>query len=318
MNQFGRGELYAALAAIGYGSAYVATAFALRSFDPLPVAIYRSSLAAIGLVAMLTVLRSLPSQAAPIAPAAGRPRAAVRIAHLAVIAAFGGPIFFGAMNLAVSGVGATIASFVAGLYAILAALFAPFLLAERLRPRALAGFVAALVGTALLAELDLGRAGVAGIGWGLVAAVSFALFLVLSRKWSGPDGLDPMVVALSNMVATTVVLGAIVVVSDPGSFAPRPIVLEAVLAVAWLAVVASVGQTLAVRAVRLLRASRSSAFLLLNPIAATILSVLLLGEQPTTVQALGGLLVLVGIAVTTIPAGSGAGPDLIARGDPIR
>jgi drug/metabolite transporter (DMT)-like permease len=296
----GRGELYAALAAIGYGSAYVATAFALRSFDPLPVAIYRSFLASIALAVLFVLARS--RSASPDAgEAAGPPRLRLRALHLGLIAAVGGPIFLGAMNLAVAGSGATIASFVAGLYAVLAALFAPVLLRERLRAGTLAGFAAALLGTALLAELDSGGPSIGGIAWGLLAAVSFALFLVLSRKWSGPDRLDAIVIALANMSATAVVLGAIVIVSNPGSFEPRTIVPEAVWAVGWLAIVAAAGQWLAVAAVRRLPASRSSAFLLLNPIAAAILSVLLLGEQLAPLQVLGGLLVLAGIAVATIP-----------------
>ncbi|HEX5589691.1 MAG TPA: DMT family transporter [Candidatus Limnocylindrales bacterium] len=294
-----RGELYAALAAIGFGSAYVATALALRSFDPLPVAIYRGLLAAIAVAVMLAVSRrrSVPR---PAAEPPARPSRLVRAIHVALIAAFGGPIFIAAMNLAVASVGATIASFVAGLYAILAALFAPVLLREPLRATALAGFLAALVGTALLAELDPAAPTIGGIGWGLVAAVSFALFLVLARRWSVPDRLDPIVLVLVSTTATTVGLGAIVLVTNPGSFQPRAIAFEAVLGVAWLAFVTAAGQALAIRAVRLLSASRSSAFLLLNPIAAAILSLALLGEQPTALQGLGGLLVLAGIAVVTI------------------
>jgi drug/metabolite transporter (DMT)-like permease len=307
--RFGRGELFAALAAIGYGSAYVATAFALRSFEPLPVAVYRSVLAAIALAGVLLVIRARgragdgATAAAPPAASLARPRArpAVRALHLVVIALCGGPIFLGAMNLAVAGVGATIASFVAGLYAVLAAVLAPFLLRERLRPAALVGFLAALLGTALLAELDLGGAGMGGIAWGLVAAVSFALFLVLSRKWSRPDGFDAIAVTLANMVATTVGLGGLLVVLNPGSFQTSGTTAESLIAVAWLGFVAAAGQALAVAAVKLVPASRSSAFLLLNPIAATILSLVLLGQVPTPLQALGGLLVLAGIAAATMP-----------------
>ena len=300
VSRFGRGELYAALAAVGYGSAYVATAFALRSFDPLPVAVYRSFLAAIALAAMLAVTRSR-SVKQDGGPAAGRPRALVRAIHLGLIAACGGPIFLGAMNLAVAAVGATIASFVAGLYAILAAVFAPVLLRERLQVGTFAGFLAALVGTAFLAELNVGGPTFGGIAWGLLAAVSFALFLVLSRKWSRRDGFDPIVIALTNMTATALALGVILVVTSPGSFQPRTIVAGAVLAVAWLAFVSAACQALAIAAVRLLPASRSSAFLLLNPISATILSLVLLGEPPTPIQDVGALLVLVGIAAATIP-----------------
>jgi drug/metabolite transporter (DMT)-like permease len=204
------------------------------------------------------------------------------------------------MNLAVQAVGATIASFVAGLYAILAAVLGPILLRERLRARALAGFVVAVVGTALLAELDLGSPAIGGIGWGLLAAVSFALFLVLSRRWAAADGFDGLVVALATMGTAAVGLGAVVLVFAPATLAPGGVDAASLLAIAWLALVAAAGQALAVASLRRLPAARTAAFLLLNPITATILSAVLLGQVPTMTQLLGGALVLVGIAAATL------------------
>ena len=320
MTRGGRGELYAALAAIGYGSAYVATAFALRSLGPLPIAVYRTFFAAIALALLLAIRRqrSVAGRAAPTrGPAAGASRAigasAVRRAvHLLVIAAFGGPIFLAGMNLAIAGVGPTIASFVAGLYAVLAAVFAPFLLRETLRPRALAGFVAALLGTALLAELDVAGAGASGIAWGLLAAVSFALFLVLSRKWAGPDGFDGITVALATMTETTLGIGAWVLATNPGSLVPASLLPEAAISIAWLAFVAATGQALAVASARLVPASRTAAFLLLNPVTATGLSFVLLAERPSAVQVLGGALVLAGIALATVQRPSRAAAPVLA------
>jgi len=300
-----RGELYAALAAMGYGSAYVATAFALRSFDPLPIAAYRSLLAGLALAALIAIRRrrARPRDGGGVAPAA-RPG---RYLRLVVVGILGGPIFLAGMNFAVAGVGATIASFVAGLYAILAAVLAPYLLREPLRPRALAGFVVALAGTALLAELDLGSPGRSGIAWGLLAAVSFALFLVLSRKWAGADGFDGLAVALSTMGSAAIGLGALIAISAPASFSPATLAPEALVALAWLAVVAASGQALAVSSLRLVPASRTAAFLLLNPITAAVLSALLLAQVPTGLQLVGGVLVLAGIAAATVELPRGRG-----------
>jgi len=295
----GRGELYAALAASAYGSSYVATAFALRSFEPLAAAVYRSLFAAIALAALVWFARRRgPAVAAATAPS--RTRVAV---HLAILGALGGAVFLVAMNLAVAGVGATIASFVAGLYAVLAAVIAPVVLRERLPPRALVGFVIALVGTALLAELDLNAAGLGGIAWGLVGATSFALFLVFSRRWAREDGLDGLVIALATMAVAAIALGIIVLLTRPASLLPSHIAPESLAAMAWLVLAASGGQALAAASVRLVPASRSAAFLLLNPIVATILSVILLAERPSTVQLIGGALVLIGIAAATVDPG---------------
>jgi probable blue pigment (indigoidine) exporter len=217
-----------------------------------------------------------------------------------ILGALGGAIFLVAMNFAVAGVGATIASFVAGLYAVLAAVIAPLVLRERLRPRALVAFVVALVGTSLLAELDLTAGSVGGIAWGLVGASSFALFLVFSRKWGREDGLDGLIIGLATMTVAAIALGLIVVLTRPASLVPSQIAPEALIAMVWLVLSAAGGLALAPASVKLIPASRSAAFLLLNPIVAAILSAVLLGERPSGVQMVGGALVLVGIAAATV------------------
>ena len=301
-----RGELAAALAATAFGSAYVATAFALRTFGPLPAAAWRSivATAALGLILALRSRRT----GRPAGDAARPGSWAGRFLRLAVIATLAGPAFIVAMNLAVAHVGATIAAFVAGLYAVLSAVIAPAFLPERLAPRVLLGFLLALAGTALLAELDPGGSDLVGIGWGLVAAVAFALFLVLSRRWSAPYGLDGIVISTASMAITALSIGGLALVVDPASMLPAPVPLESVVAVAWLAGAAVAGQLLTIASVRLIPAARSAAFLLLNPITATILAVLLLGERPSVTQVAGGVLVLLGIAAATLPVWRAARP----------
>ncbi|MCJ7711565.1 MAG: DMT family transporter, partial [Chloroflexi bacterium] len=273
-----RGELFAALAAMGFGSAYVATSFALLAFEPVQAAAWRSVLAAT-VVGILVVVRwrrggvTEPGSASPGFGAASvelPPAPAARAVRLLVLAIFAGPLFLASMNLAVAHVGAAIAAFVAGLYAVLSAVIAPALLPERLTLRVLAGFVLALFGTALLAELDPDATDVAGMGWGLLAALSFALYLVLARRWSRRYRLDGLTVSFSIGALTAVVLGGFVLATDPASLTPSAPPAEAIIAIVWLAVVAGLGPILMVASVRLIPAARSAAFLLLNPITATI------------------------------------------------
>ncbi len=304
-----RGELFAALAAMGFGSAYVATSFALLAFGPVPAAVWRSLLAAIAVGALVAVRghRGDPAETGMVAPDTGEaaveagPSPAARAIRLLALGLIAGPLFLASMNLAVAHVGAAIAAFVAGLYAVLSAVIAPFLLPERLTRRVLAGFVLALFGTALLAELDPDATDVVGMGWGLLAALSFALYLVLTRRWSRRYRLDGLTVALSNGLLTALVLGGFVLATDPSSLAPAVPSAAAVVAIGWLAVVAALGPILTVASVRLIPAARSAAFLLLNPITATVLAGILLGERPSPLQLAGGLLVLLGMAAATIP-----------------
>ena len=322
-----RGELLAALAAMGFGSAYVATAFALTAFQPVPTAAWRSLLAAIAVGGIVLVRRRGGRSGATGQPrrrparrarqgrrggsaqcGAGSPGAAQRAVRLLVLATLAGPLFLASMNLAVAHVGASIAAFVAGLYAVMSAVIAPVLLPERLTLRVLAGFVLALAGTALLAELDPDATDVAGMGWGILAALSFALYLVLARRWSARYRLDGLTVAFANCALAAVVLGGFVLATDPALLAPANPPVEAVVAMGWLAVVAALGPVLMVASVRLIEAARSAAFLLLNPITATILAAILLGERPSPIQLVGGMVVLLGMAVATIPRRANGGP----------
>jgi len=296
-----RGAIAASLAAILFGSAYVATAFAIRSFEPIPAAFWRSALGAVAIGAWLLVSRRVvasPGCGSRAGPVGGVDRSA-RLARLFVLGLLGGLVFLGAMNLAVAGVGATITSFVAGLYAVLGAVLAWPVLAERLTAPAVGGFAVALLGTVLLAEVDPARASTGGLVAGLVAAVTYAVFLVLSRRWSSRYGLGPMTISFANNAIATVGFLAIVLAGGPGALVPATVRGDALAALLWLGLLAIVAQALVVDGVRNLRADRASAFLLLNPITATILAVTLLGERLSSTQAVGGLLVLVGMALAT-------------------
>jgi len=310
---------------MGFGSAYVATSFALVALGPVPAAAWRSLIATL-LIAALIAVRGRSggegaaadriSVAAPGVdavpagePAPGEredaaPTTAARAVRLLVLSTLAGPLFLTSMNLAVAHVGAAIAAFVAGLYAVLSAVIAPALLPERLTARVLAGFVLALGGTALLAQLDPSSADLVGIGWGGLAASAFALYLVLTRRWSRRYRLDGMTVALANGGLTAIVLGGVLLATDPGSLAPTSVSASVVIALIWLGVVAAMGPVLTVASVRLIPAARSAAFLLFNPITATVLAFLLLGERPAPLQITGGVLVLLGMAAATLPGRS--------------
>ena len=286
------GTLAAAGAAILYGTAWVATAYVLRSFTPLAAGAWRGSLAFAAAIVLV---------AAGVLPAPrlrGRPPGTVP--RVVVIALFGGPIFAVGMNLAIAGAGATIAAFVAGLFAVIAALMAPAILHERLRPTAVAAFGVAIVGVLLLSGLDPTHSSGGGIIAGLGAAFSFALYLVLSRRWSKSHGLDTATIAIPVFAAQALVLGGFELVRDRSVLVPETLVPISILALAWLVVGPSLsGNFLAAASVRRIPARRTSALLLLNPLTAAVLGVVILGERPSPVQLVGGVLVLGAIAVGT-------------------
>ena len=285
----------AAAAAILFGSSYVATAFQLQGFTPIAGAFWRSAFAALGVavVSAAGVVRSRGVRRdGPARLAAGR------LARLVVLGMLGGCVFLAGMNVAVALVGATISSFVAGLYAILAALFAPFVLGERLERRAVAGFLVALVGTALLAELAPTGDTLGGLAAGGLAAVSYGLYLVLIRRWSRAIQAGPLAITLANTGMATLGLGLLILARDPATFLPSATPADVVVSTVWLVGVSAGGTLLVTAALRRVEAGLVSSMLLLNPVTATILAVLLLGESPTPPQLAGGLLVLVGMAAS--------------------
>ena len=287
------GMLAAATAAIVFGSAPVATVFQLRSFDPVAAAMWRAGVGAAGLAVVLIVRNRIGGRrtSAPLqAPALGR---------LLLLGSLGGPVFLFGLNTAVSEVGASISGLVTGLYAVFAAVIAPYLLKEPLEFRAIVGLVSALVGTMMLAALDVGGVSFAGIAAGLFGAVGYSFYLVLGRKWLAAYSLPPDVVALTAATTAAVAFFVWVGATDAAALWPDAVRTDSLIALLWLGAVLAGGQTLVMMSARLIHSRRSAAFLLLNPLTAAILGVVILGESLTLPQIGGAGLVLVGLALAS-------------------
>ncbi len=292
------GAWAAASAAVLFGSAIVATAFQLRSFTPTSAAMWRGGVGALLLVVLILIQRVRSRGATRTEPLEPAARWARRW-RLLVLGALSGPIFIVGMNIAVAEVGSTITGFVVALYSIFSAAIAPLLLNEPLRGRSVAGLVSALVGTGLLAQLSLSDTSVWGMAAGLGAAVSYGFYLVLGRRWLRPLGIRPEQTALWAAVMTALVVLAWLAAMNPNVIVPSQWRPDALVALVWLGFVMVAGQTLVMASVRRVRAETSAAFLLLNPITAALLGVTVLGEGLAVTQAVGGLLVLLGMAMAS-------------------
>lgn len=275
--------------ALLYGSSYVATAFALRSFTPLTAATWRGVVgcAAVGLV--IVVSRNPDLRPGRLTGAA--------VWRLLVLGAVGGPAFLICLNVAVSLAGASITAFVAGMYAVLVALLAIPVLGERPQAGTMVALLVALAGAALLGEVQLGGSTTLGVVVALLAACVFATYLVLIRRWSATHDLPGPIVGVASMGLSVVVTGGLALVIGPGAAALRP---DAVAAIAWLGLgPGALATILVVIGMRRLHAHRASVFLLLNPPTAAIGAWLLLGERLDPVQIAGAALILVAMAAAT-------------------
>ena len=284
------GAAAAAIAALLYGSAYVATAIALDGYSPAGIGVWRGIFGIVVLAALL----SLPGMREQ------RPRHLTRAAvvRLAVLGTVGGGVFILAVNAAVALSGATVTAFVAGLYAVLASVLAIPLLGERIERRLILALFGAFLGTLLLSDLQA-AASAGGIALGLLAASAFSLFLVLSRRWGEPHRLTGPTVGLASLGISAV--ASAVVAGIDGSLLPEDPTPAASAAVAWIAAgPGAAASVLVVVGMRRLPARHAGLFLLLNPPTAAILGYAVLGERLEFSQIVGAVLVLAAIGLATV------------------
>ena len=189
------------------------------------------------------------------------------------------------------------------------------------RPRRLTvgGSVVAAVG--LMLVLDLAgdqRHDVVGVLWGLGAAVGLAVFFVLSAGADEP--LPPIVVAWGGLAVGGAALLAAGASGVLAVRAPRTEVVLAGTRMSWLVpvlglalVAAAVAYVAGILAARLLGARLASFVGLTEVLFAVLFAWLLLDQVPVPVQLLGGLLVVVGVALVRVDELRGAphGPVLV-------
>jgi drug/metabolite transporter (DMT)-like permease len=179
---------------------------------------------------------------------------------------------------------------------------------HRQRPRALTigGTVVSILGLALVLDLA-GDASVdlVGVFWGLVAAVGLAVFFVLSAK-SDPE-LPPLVMAGGGMAIGAVTLLALSAVGVLPVAATTDDVVFAGHDVPWwvpvagLSLIAAVfAYVVGIMAARSLGSKLASFVGLTEVLFAVLFAWLLLGQLPTVVQLIGGVLIVAGVALVRV------------------
>lgn len=268
-------------------SAYTATAAALPSFSPWAIGAWSGLLAAaLMLVPRIASRRILTGEVDDLAS----------LGRLAILGVLGGCLFHATVNVAVAEAGATIAAFVAGLSSVIAAILAPVFLREKIGPQVLAAFGVAMVGALILTEPWVSPHLLNGVLVGLGAAIAWALFLLLAKRWGRSDRYSAGDVALSNAIAMGVGLLVFQLALDPSAVVPSSPTPGAVAAILWLAIMpAIVAKTLLVRSLALISLRQSASILLLKPVFAWLIALVVLGQGLTSWQMAGAGLLLVGL-----------------------
>ncbi|MEO7093205.1 MAG: DMT family transporter, partial [Polyangiales bacterium] len=174
------------------------------------------------------------------------------------------------------------------------------LLGDRVRGRELVGIAIAAGGCAVLAGGDWRAGGDAllGDGLALIGAASAAGYLVVGRRLRASLPLLPYLGVVNAIAAVGLVIAAVALGADLTALPSH-----SYLACAGAALVASfVGHSLLNAAVRTTPTHLVALAVLGEPIGSSLLTWVAFGEQPPLYAALGGAIVLGGIAIGFIRA----------------
>jgi drug/metabolite transporter (DMT)-like permease len=165
-----------------------------------------------------------------------------------------------------------------------------------------------------------------GLAWAIGAMLGAATYFVLSSSGDGEDGLPGTVLAAAGLVIGAVVLFAVGLLGVvPLAVSDAPVQFAAVSVPWWVVlgglgvVTAAIAYVTGILAIRRLGSRLASFVALLEVVAAILFAWLLLDELPGPVQVVGGVLVLIGIAVVKLGEGAGrrARPGAVPDEQPV-
>ncbi len=173
----------------------------------------------------------------------------------------------------------------------------------------LAGVALAIVGIMLVLNVfSQAHINLIGVGWALAAAVCAACYFVMSANVSNSSGdsesVNPITLAAAGLVvgaAAVTLLGVVGIM--PLTFTTNDTVVAG-LTTSWMVPVIALGviatavaYTLGIMGIALLRPRFASLVGLSEVMFAVLAAWVLLGEAMTPIQAIGGVIVLVGLAL---------------------
>ncbi|MFF3013558.1 DMT family transporter [Streptomyces sp. NPDC057939] len=199
---------------------------------------------------------------------------------------------------AVERTGAALATAVAfGTVPVVGGLCARLLSGERPTRRWLWGTGCAVVGIGLLLLPGSGaRADAVGVVCGMVAGASFGVYIAATKEL-GSLGVDLGAAAPVSVLCAGLLVSPYLLIDPEGLTAPRAVAL-----IGWLGLgTTALGYLLFTRGVGRLGAATTGTLSLTEPLVATVLGVVFLGERPGPLAAAGGALLLAGLVLVSLP-----------------
>ncbi len=186
-------------------------------------------------------------------------------------------------------------------YPVIVAVIAHFWLGEKISARKLPWFLLALVGLVTLVWGDIEVKGLIGIGFGLLAALAYALYILASKV---------LLRDTSALKAVTFIQAASAVLFLALSFQSIERWSEVIVGswglILFFALVPTLGAMLLfLEGLGRVKSWEASILSLTEPVGGVLVSVLLLGEAMGVRQAIGGLVVVCALGLIAWPAGAG-------------
>ena len=213
---------------------------------------------------------------------------------LAALVALGGAgyvtqavAYFSALTMASAGLIALLLY----VYPVIVTVAAAVLFGERLTPLKSAALVVALTG-AVLTLRDIGGGRPLGIVLGLVAAVAYATYILVSSRFVPRAGAIPAATVV--MLAAAAVLGVAAAIAGP-SFPQTLVGWSAVGALALVSTVVAIVTFFA--GLQRISAAEASTVSTIEPVVTVALAALVLHESLSTVQLIGGTLIVAAVIV---------------------
>ncbi len=178
---------------------------------------------------------------------------------------------------------------------IFVALVSHFLLGERVSRRVALGIGVAFVGASIIAFGDFGTGGedIVGDALSLVGAIALGTYIMAGRRLRQRLDLTTYVTPVYAVSAAALALGSLAIGAPLTGYGAGVMLMFAAIALVPMIF----GHTLYNWALRWISAPVVSISLLGEPVGASILALLLLGETPNPLSLVGGAVTLVGILV---------------------
>lgn len=273
-----------------WGSGYVASKYVYPFIPPLTVVLLRNLLSGI-IFAGFTVFRKIRSRKN------GEILKRPPLKHIGLFILIGFMMYAGAVsltNVATRLLGASMGALLNTLNPVFISLFAVLILKEKLTWRIIAGIAVSLVGVILVLGVSFRNISGLGMVLSITAVILWSIGSVLIRRIS--PFYEPM--EMSMYVTLSAVPFCIIYSCLELRTAALNINVQAVLVILYIAVFCGFAPTLLWnRCLSKIPASTCSMFYPIQPLSATLLGIIILGEKLSWNFFVGGVIICVGVVL---------------------